>query len=75
MQQLREDEFIIRLGLRIKEIRKAQKLAQTQLAFEAGLTRSQIVRIETGKINTSVSQLYTISKALDVDIKCFFEFD
>ncbi|MBX2985161.1 MAG: helix-turn-helix domain-containing protein [Bacteroidia bacterium] len=75
MQQLREEEFIIKLGLRIKEIRKAQKLAQTQLAFEAGLTRSQIVRIETGKINTSVSQLYTISKALDVDIKCFFEFD
>jgi transcriptional regulator with XRE-family HTH domain len=74
VQQVREEEIIAKVGLRIKEIRKMQNLSQSQLAFEAGLTRSQIVRIEAGKINTSVSQLYIISKALDVDIRLFFEF-
>jgi transcriptional regulator with XRE-family HTH domain len=74
VQYAREEELIIKIGLRIKEIRKGQNLSQSQLAFEAGLTRSQIVRIEKGKINTSVSQLFVIAKALDVDIKSLFEF-
>jgi transcriptional regulator with XRE-family HTH domain len=50
-------------------------LTQNQLAFEAGLTLSQISRIERGLINTSVSHIFLIAKVLDVAPKKLFDFE
>jgi transcriptional regulator with XRE-family HTH domain len=38
-----------------------------QLAFETGVEYTQLSRIERGRINTSVFQLYMISKALSIN--------
>jgi transcriptional regulator with XRE-family HTH domain len=48
-------------------------------AFRSELTLSQIARIETVKINPTVSSMFRIAKALDVEITelfdCFGTFD
>ena len=66
--QLRDEALLKRIGNRIKELRKVQNLTQDQLAFECGVMGSQIVRIEGGSLNSSISTLYTIAKVLDVSI-------
>jgi DNA-binding XRE family transcriptional regulator len=57
-----------RLGRRISEIRNAKDLTQEKLATRAGLNRTTISRIETGKHPTSFDTLHDISVALDVSL-------
>ncbi len=59
-------------GRRVKYLRNQKGVSQKQLAFEAELEISQISRIERGVINTSIGQLFIISKALDVPLEAFF---
>ncbi len=69
MKYIRKDKEIRMIGLKIRSIRKKQKISQAQLAFEAGLPRNQIVNIELGKVNTSISSLIVIAEALDIHPK------
>jgi transcriptional regulator with XRE-family HTH domain len=71
---IRNNKGIKLLGKRIRELRKAQGVSQKQLAYEADISREQLGRIESGKINTSVSNVFAIAQALHVDAKDLFEF-
>lgn len=69
------DEVIIRkIGVRIRKLRLANKISQAQLAFEAGIPRMQVVRIENGSINTTISALNAIAKVLGIELKELFDF-
>ena len=69
------DAIILRsIGGRIRDIRLQKKLTQKELSFILDIEISQITRIETGKINTSILNLIKISKALEIDIKELFNF-
>ena len=57
---------ITKFGLRVKELRLQKGFSQEQLAWETGLEFSQINRIENGKINTSISNIFIIAAALGV---------
>ncbi len=48
-------------------------MSQNQLAYEAGVTREFINKIETGNYNISVKNLEKIALILEVDIKNLFE--
>lgn len=63
----RNTVFLMKVGVRINGIRKKQNISQAQLAFEAGIPINQIGRIERGEINTSLSTIYYIAKALNVN--------
>jgi len=63
------------LGKRIREIRKSKKLSQEQLANLCDLPFSQINRIESGAINTSVSHIFLIATNLDVHPMTLFDFE
>lgn len=52
------------LGVRVREERFALDLTQAQLAERAGMTRSSLCLVETGKTTPSLSTLYYLSKAL-----------
>lgn len=52
------------IGIRIRSLRTAKGLSMNELANEAEIEYRQLSRIEHGEINTSVYQLYKISKAL-----------
>lgn len=73
MHNVRNQKFLNRLAKNLKEARKKRELSQEELADRAGLTLSQIARIETGKINTSVSTVYVILKALGADANELFQ--
>jgi transcriptional regulator with XRE-family HTH domain len=60
---------------KIKEIRKAKKLSQQELADKMNMHRVQYTRIETGKTEPTISTLEKIAIALEVDIINFFKKD
>jgi len=70
------DEKALKLfALNLKSIRLKKKFTQQQLAFESGLSLSQIARIETAKINPTISTVFQIARTLEVSPKELFEFE
>lgn len=63
------------LGKNIRKIRKAKSYTQEDLYFESGISRSHIAMIEAGKRDITVSSLFKISRALNVNMKEIFSFD
>ena len=68
-------KFLKILGTRVKELRKSQKISQEQLAYESNLHRIHLLRIENGKLNTSIGNLLAICKALNISLKELFDFE
>jgi len=62
-----KDEILIRLGNKVKEIRKGKDISQEKLAELSGVDRSYMGRIERGEKNISLTKIYQISEALNVD--------
>jgi transcriptional regulator with XRE-family HTH domain len=56
------------VGKKIRAIRLQKGATIEQIACDAGIEYTQLSRIERGCINTSIYQLYIISKALEVEI-------
>jgi len=54
------------VGAKIRKIRLTKGFSIQNLAYEIGIEYTQLSRIERGKINTSIYQLFLISRALDV---------
>jgi transcriptional regulator with XRE-family HTH domain len=62
-----------KLGKRIKEIRKAQKMSQEELAYQSKTDYSYLNEIEAGKRNPSVKRIDALAKALKVSIRDLFD--
>jgi len=62
----RDEEGIIKFGEKLREIRKRKGYTQERLANECDLPLSQISRIETGVINTSLSHICLIARTLRI---------
>jgi len=58
----------VKLGERIKKIRKEQGFSQEQLATKSKLHRTYISDIERGDRNVSIKNIEKIAKALGVNI-------
>lgn len=54
---------------KLREIRKAAKFTQEQLANELGVNRATVSKYETGEISPSVEQLIKICNILDVSFE------
>ncbi|MBX3165731.1 MAG: helix-turn-helix transcriptional regulator, partial [Bacteroidetes bacterium] len=44
------------------------------LAFESGISRIQIARIETARINPTISTIFTVARAMEINADEFFKF-
>lgn len=66
--QLKEDDFLLEIGKRIRHFREEKKMSQTELALlcRYNLDYSQISRMELGKVNFSISYLKVVADALRV---------
>ena len=62
-------------ALQLKKVREAEDLTQSQLAFEAKVSLSQIARIETARINPTLSTIFSLARAMRVPLIRLFEFD
>ena len=63
------------VGKRMRQLRKNIRLSQEALANECELDRTYIASVENGKRNISIINLEKITKALNVSLSVFFDFD
>ncbi len=69
------NELTIKVGTRIRTLRKERGYTQEQLAFEANMHPAQIGHIERGVQSPTIDTLEKIINALNVSIQEFFNFD
>ncbi|MBM6675835.1 helix-turn-helix transcriptional regulator [Olsenella uli] len=59
---------------RIKELRRARKMSQAELADAVGTTRQTITSIEVGKYTASLPLAYKIARHFGLTIEDVFDF-
>ena len=62
----------LKIGQRIRELRKELNISQEALAYKGEVDRTYVTDVENGRRNVSVEILERIIKALDVSINEFF---
>lgn len=60
-------------GRRVRRLREGKKWNQERLAAEAGIHRSYLAGIESGKRNPSLKNIAKIADALGVPMAALFE--
>ena len=71
---MNENEFAIRLGERIRELRKIKGISQLELAYDMDMSMNTISGIELGKISPKIETLRKIASKLDVEMGELFNF-
>jgi transcriptional regulator with XRE-family HTH domain len=72
-KQIFDEEGVNAFAKRLKEVRKFKGYTQERLAFEADIELSQVARIETSRINPTLSTILRIAKTLGVHPKELFD--
>lgn len=75
VNNIRNEAYIQAFGDHVKKLRLQRKLSRETLAAYAGIETMQVYRIETGKVNTTISTLLALSKGLEVSPKKLLDFD
>ena len=68
MNNTRNTDILKQFGARLKQLRTERNLTLEALAFEADVELSQIHRIETAKINPTLTTISILAKALNISI-------
>lgn len=63
-----DNEYLKRVGKRIKELRLSKKISQVELGYMCGFDKSNMNRIESGSNNLTLKTLLKISESLNVSI-------
>ena len=62
------DDLLIRLGIRIRTLRKKREWTQVVMAEKVGIDRSFLAEVERGKRNISILNLDLIARGLKVSL-------
>jgi transcriptional regulator with XRE-family HTH domain len=73
VHKVRNNEVMVLFGKNVRRIRIEQNKTQEQLAEDAKISQVQIARIESGKLNTSISTVAALALALQVNVGDFFK--
>lgn len=68
-----KSEIPIKIGKRVKEIRKQKGLTQTQLAELVGKDRQYLYKIEKAVVTPNVVTISALAIAMEVSLKEFFD--
>ncbi len=74
MSKSDSDLYLVQFGHHLYKLRTELKFSRVQLAFEVGTTEKHLRLIEKGEISTGLSNLFKISKALNVSMSELFDF-
>jgi XRE family transcriptional regulator, regulator of sulfur utilization len=66
-------ELFILVGERIRELRKALRLSQEELASRAELHHTYIGKLERGEVNIGLESLVRVLDVLHISLKEFFD--
>lgn len=72
MNNTRNEEILKRIGQNLRRIRQEKNMSQQELANTADIELSQVHRIETAKINPTVTTIVLLAEALGVRAGEFF---
>lgn len=64
----------LKVGQRIRQLRKKHGLSQEKLANNCELDRTYVASVENGKRNISIVNLEKIVNALEISLEEFFKF-
>jgi transcriptional regulator with XRE-family HTH domain len=70
----RDEKILAAFGKNLQRLRKKNNFTQEELAYNSGISLSQIARIETGKINPTVCTLIIIAKTLKIKASDLMDF-
>ncbi|CAM3023444.1 TPA: helix-turn-helix transcriptional regulator [Legionella pneumophila] len=65
---MKKDPWLLKLGNKIREVRKEHGFSQEAIASEAGIDRSYMGGIERGERNIAAVNLIKIARALNVEV-------
>lgn len=68
---MRDREYLIQMGLKIKTVRNERKISLRKLGKLCNLDYSAICRIEGGQYSAQILTLKRIADQLEVDVKEF----
>ncbi|HEX6847461.1 MAG TPA: helix-turn-helix transcriptional regulator [Chitinophagaceae bacterium] len=71
-KKLRDNEFLKKVGSKVRKHRKARKLSLQELGNAIGMNISNLSFLERGKTNPHLLTLKAIADVLDVDVTEFF---
>lgn len=71
---IRDIEGLEQLAKKLKLLRAKNGFTQEELSYQSGLSLSQIARIETVRINPTVSTIFRIARTLNVNVSELFDF-
>ncbi|UQI38953.1 helix-turn-helix domain-containing protein [Vreelandella venusta] len=66
------DERLVAFGQRVRALRKEKGLSQEALAALADIDRSYMGHIERGEKNITLTKIYQIAEALEIQIAHLF---
>lgn len=68
------DKYCKAFGMQLRKVRQSKGLSMRQLAAEADMEYSQLSKIERGVINTTISTVHAIAKALGIHERELYDF-
>lgn len=69
------DKYLQSFGAHLYKLRKNHGISRVQLAFEIDTNEKHLRLIEKGEISTGLSNLYKISRALNISMSELFDFE
>ena len=66
--------FSLHVGQRIKKYRKSRGYTIEQFSAMINKSKATLSKYENGTITIDIETLYDIAKALDIDLKCFLDY-
>lgn len=73
---IKSKEILLKeFGQQVKNIRLSKKLTQVEVSTAMGRDQQSLQRVESGRVNPSLSYLLELAQALQVDPKELFDFD
>jgi len=71
---MRDETLQKKVGLRIQELRKLKNVSQQELAAKCNFEKSNLSRLESGRVNSTLATLNKVAQELEVNIVELFEF-
>ncbi|QHT67402.1 helix-turn-helix transcriptional regulator [Rhodocytophaga rosea] len=72
---IKNTAYLKAFGRHLRSIRESKKISQENLALDAGLSLSQIGRIERGEINPTICTVLVLAQTLKIEPKILLEFE
>lgn len=70
-----DEELLDKLGKRIKQLRKEKNLSQIALAVELNYEKSNMSRLESGRVDPRLTTLNSVARAFDIPLSELLKFD